>query len=55
MSQIALISTHPTMDYVQPLPPNVIPIGGLQITEPKPLPNVRDFLLSGVYHLVYCI
>lgn len=40
-TQIALVSTHPAMDYVEPLPPNVIPIGGLQIANPKPLSNVK--------------
>lgn len=41
-TQIALVSTHPSMDYVEPIPPNVIPIGGLQIADPKPLSNVQS-------------
>lgn len=40
-TQIALVSTHPSMDYAEPLPPNVIPIGGLQIADPEPLSNVK--------------
>lgn len=45
-TQIALVSTHPAMDYVEPLPPNVIPITGLQIVDPKPLSNVSNEMLK---------
>lgn len=38
---IALISTHPIFDYTQPLPENVIPVGGLHIQDAKPLPKVN--------------
>lgn len=39
------------MDYKAPLPENVIPVGGLHIKEPKPIPKVLNvkkniFLLS---------
>lgn len=40
LTQIALVSTHPSIIYAEPLPPNVIPVGGLQIKDPKPLPKV---------------
>lgn len=33
------------MDYAQPLPPNVIPVGGLHIKEAKPLPaHIESFI-----------
>lgn len=37
---IAFISTTPAFDYPQPLPENVIQVGGLHIGDPKPLPKV---------------
>lgn len=39
-NQLAFISTHPALMYAEPLPPNVIPVGGLQIKDAKPLPKV---------------
>lgn len=40
---IALVNTHPVMDYLLPLTENVIPVAGLHIKEPKPLPDVCIF------------
>lgn len=37
---IALINTNPVFDFPISLPENVIPVGGLQIRETKPLPKV---------------
>lgn len=37
---LAFISANPVMDYVAPLPPNVIPVGGVQIKDPTPLGKV---------------
>lgn len=42
MAQLAFISTHPAIVYAEALPPNVIPVGGLQIKEPKPLAKVSE-------------
>lgn len=38
---ISFINTHPSIEVAEPLPPNVIPVGGLQIQEPKPLSEVN--------------
>lgn len=38
---IALVNTHPAIDFPEPLPPNIIPVGGLQIKEGKPLAKVK--------------
>jgi hypothetical protein len=45
-TQLALVSTHPAIDYVEPLPPNVISVGGLQIKEAKKLPKVAHISLD---------
>lgn len=40
---LALVNTHYSYETVEPLPPNVIPVGGLQIVDPQPLDSVRKF------------
>lgn len=40
-TQLAFVSTHPAVDFPEPLPPNIIPVGGIQIAPPKPLQDVR--------------
>lgn len=37
---LALVNTNPVLDYLIPLPENVIPVAGVQIKDPKPLPKV---------------
>ncbi|XP_055373696.1 UDP-glucosyltransferase 2-like, partial [Condylostylus longicornis] len=45
---ISLVNTHPSVTSAQPIPPNVIEVGGLQITDVKPLPkNLENFITSG--------
>ena len=39
-TKIMLINTDVAVDFPEPLPPNIIPVGGLQIVEPKPIPEV---------------
>ncbi|XP_055843263.1 UDP-glycosyltransferase UGT5-like [Episyrphus balteatus] len=42
---IALVNSHPAINFVEPLPPNVIEVGGMQMLEPKPLPkDLEEFL-----------
>lgn len=43
-----LINTHPHIEIMEPLPPNVIAVGGLHIKDPKPLPDdIREFIEAG--------
>lgn len=37
--KIQLVNYHPVLDFVQPIMPGVIPVGGLQVTNKKPLPE----------------
>lgn len=40
-SVLMLVNTNDAIDFSEPLQPNVVQVGGLQITEPKALPEVR--------------
>ncbi|KAJ6636140.1 UDP-glucosyltransferase 2 [Pseudolycoriella hygida] len=41
------VNTNPTMDYMAPLPENVIPVAGLHIKDPKPIPkDLKAFIDS---------
>lgn len=44
---LALVNTNPAMDFTRPLPENVIPVGGVHIRDPKPLPRVIVLILIG--------
>lgn len=44
---LALVSTHPSFDVPEPLPPNVIPVAGLHILESKPLPATIESFING--------
>lgn len=41
LTRLSIVNAHPIITYVEPVPPNVIEVGGLQIIDPKPLP--KDF------------
>lgn len=46
-SSLVLVNVDWSMDYKQPLPPNVIPVGGLQTKRFEPMnPDVVDFMQS---------
>lgn len=45
---LMLVNTHPLIEVFEPLPPNIITVGGLHIKEPKPLNDeLREFLEAG--------
>lgn len=46
-ASLTLLNIHPATDFPLPLPPNVIGVGGLQISDPKPLPaDLEKFIQS---------
>lgn len=48
LHSIMLVNSNPAIDYAESLPPNIIQVGGLQIKEPKSLPNdINQFILKG--------
>lgn len=40
---LALVNSNPILDHLGPMPDNVIPIGGMHIKDPKPLPEVKFY------------
>lgn len=47
-TSLIMINTDNAIDFPEPLQPNMIQIGGLQIVDPKPLPTEMDkFIASG--------
>lgn len=45
---LMLVNSHPSVDYPDSLPPNIIEVGGMQIKEPKPLPeDIKHFIDQG--------
>lgn len=53
--QLVLLNTHPVLDYVQNMPPNIIEVGGLHIRgESSPLPlSLQDFVDRYTEGIVY--
>lgn len=54
--QLVLLNTHPVLDYVQNMPPNIIEVGGLHIRgESSPLPlslqNFVDRFTEGIVYI----
>lgn len=43
---LALVNTHPAIDFPEPLPPNIIPVAGLQVLPVKPLPADLDEFIA---------
>ncbi|XP_058827951.1 uncharacterized protein LOC131687877 [Topomyia yanbarensis] len=47
-TQIMLVNSNPVMDALEPLPPNVIAVGGAHIKDLEPLPvDLEKFITSG--------
>ncbi|XP_030372776.1 UDP-glucuronosyltransferase 2B7-like [Scaptodrosophila lebanonensis] len=47
LTVIALVNSHPSIDYVESLPSHIIQVGGMHIGESKPLPrHLDDFMRS---------
>ncbi|XP_055623108.1 uncharacterized protein LOC129766560 [Toxorhynchites rutilus septentrionalis] len=46
-SQIMLVNTNPIMNALEPLPPNVIAVGGAHIKDPTPLPEKLENFIRG--------
>lgn len=53
--ELVLLNTHPVLDYVQNMPPNIIEVGGLHIRgESSPLPlSLQDFVDRYTEGIVY--
>lgn len=46
-TSIVLVNSHPSIDFPEALPPNIIPVGGLQVKEPEPLPeDIGAFIMA---------
>lgn len=45
-AKLALINANPIIDNLEPLLPNVIPVGGIHIKKSKPLPKVNSILFE---------
>ncbi|XP_058456177.1 UDP-glucosyltransferase 2-like [Malaya genurostris] len=45
-AQVMLVNTNPVMDVLEPLPPNVIAVGGAHIKNPDPLPSDLEMFIS---------
>ena len=47
-ASIMLVNSHPAVDYPEPLPQNIIQVGGLQINDPKVVPDdINEFIKKG--------
>lgn len=48
MTALMLVNSHPSVDYPESLPPNIIQVGGMQIKDSKPVPkDIEEFMNKG--------
>lgn len=48
LHRLMLVNAHSSIDFPESLPPNIIPVGGLQVKEPQPLDKkINDFVEAG--------
>lgn len=47
LSKIILVNAHYSIDFPEPAPPNLIPVGGLQIRDAKKLPKDIEHFIAG--------
>ncbi|KAL5275531.1 hypothetical protein ACFFRR_001417 [Megaselia abdita] len=51
---LTLVNSNPAINYPESLPPNIIEVGGLQITDPQPLPgDIDNFINSSKKGSIY--
>lgn len=48
---IVFSNAHHIIDSSRPLPPNVIPVGGIHLSPPKKVPDVSNFIITDCYQL----
>ncbi|XP_058447702.1 UDP-glucosyltransferase 2-like [Malaya genurostris] len=51
-ARLVLLNSNPVIQLSEPMMPNVIPVGGMQIIPPKPLPEDLEQLLNGTEYPV---
>uniref|UniRef100_A0A8D8DYN0 UDP-glucuronosyltransferase 2B15 n=1 Tax=Culex pipiens TaxID=7175 RepID=A0A8D8DYN0_CULPI len=47
-TMLVMVNSHHSVDFPEPIPQNMVMVGGLQIMDPKPLPeDIKKFIDSG--------
>ena len=57
--EFIMVNSNEFVDYPRLLPPNVLQVGGLQMREPKPLPEVQikdtNRKIGTTFFIDYCV